>query len=249
MAAVVAKHGPRNWKCIAAHVSAELGVMSNGRNHVQCAKRWQNALVPGLHKGKWAPEEDALLLRLVRENGTDWPAVTAAWREHGARLRTIKQIRERWNNNVNPKLNKQPFSGKEDATILELQACWGNVWARIAKQLPGRVGEAVKSRYKTLTKKLKGKRDLQMDLDKSAHTSSRHKPAARASPLPYETPGDEDTLIASDFDDCGVILGLESLPAQGQMAEATWDDVVSTVLEISTAQGELPTLWEVDSDS
>ena len=57
--------------------------------------------------------------------------------------------------------------------------------------------------------------------------------------------------MASDFDECKVIFGLESLPSHGQEPEATWDDVVSTVLEISapTAQGRLPTLWEVDSDS
>jgi myb proto-oncogene protein len=146
----VAKYGARKWKLVADIVGS--------RNHVQCAQRWLKALRPGLQKGQWRPEEDHLLLTLVQEHGTRWKNVAAGWRARidteSAAVRTIKQIRERWNNNVNPAINRTPFTPEEDQQILGLQKIWGNAWSQIAKCLPGRVGEAVKARHKSLQRRM-----------------------------------------------------------------------------------------------
>ncbi|KAI0194249.1 Homeodomain-like protein [Astrocystis sublimbata] len=42
------------------------------RSPDQCAKRWQSKLDPNLEHGGWTPEEDELLLSLVKEKGREW---------------------------------------------------------------------------------------------------------------------------------------------------------------------------------
>jgi myb proto-oncogene protein len=150
LTAAVAKYGARRWKVVASEVSS--------RDHVQCAQRWLKALRPGLHKGHWKPEEDQTLRNLVQEHGTNWPKVEQNWILAGdLKMRTVKQIRERWCNHVNPAISRDRFTPEEDRMLLELQEIWGNSWSKIAKSLPGRVGETVKSRYKTLLRRKKQK--------------------------------------------------------------------------------------------
>jgi hypothetical protein len=146
LVSAVAKFGARKWKQVASEVST--------RDHVQCAQRWLKALRPGLHKGQWKPQEDNMLLKLVGEHGTNWPKVAENWSfTHDFRVRTVKQIRERWNNHVDPAISRAPFSHEEDQRIIQLHRTLGNSWSAIAKNLPGRVGEAVKSRFKSLSRR------------------------------------------------------------------------------------------------
>jgi myb proto-oncogene protein len=145
LASAVATYGARKWKDVAEEVMT--------RNSTQCQQRWTKALRPGLNKGHWSGQEDALLLRLVGEFGTDWPKVAENWAgtcTPGASCRTIKQIRERWTNKLNPTISRSPWSAEEDRRIVELHNKLGNSWSNIARHLPGRVGEGVKTRYKTL---------------------------------------------------------------------------------------------------
>lgn len=58
-------------------------------------------LSPGLCKGPWSMEEDALLVQLYYRGFRNWGEV--AEKVEG---RNAKQCRERWNNHLNPDLNK-----------------------------------------------------------------------------------------------------------------------------------------------
>jgi Myb-like DNA-binding protein BAS1 len=69
LAEAVKKHG-NDWVAVAALVP--------GRTSDQCLKRWTNSLDPlNGKKGKWAPEEDATLIKAVKKHGNDWVAVAA----------------------------------------------------------------------------------------------------------------------------------------------------------------------------
>ncbi|KAI1323302.1 Homeodomain-like protein [Xylariaceae sp. FL0255] len=61
--AAVEKHGQK-WTLVANEVAF--------RSPDQCAKRWQSKLDPILKHSSWTAEEDALLMKLVDENGRGW---------------------------------------------------------------------------------------------------------------------------------------------------------------------------------
>jgi hypothetical protein len=136
----------RAWKRIAMHVP--------GRTHIQCLQRWSKVLKPGLIKGSWSKEEDAILSRLVLS-----PCVlqTWGWGKIAQKIpgRTAKQCRERWRCNLDPTIDKSPWTPEEDAKILLLQGELGNRWATISTQLKGRTENAVKTRYRSLLRKKK----------------------------------------------------------------------------------------------
>ncbi|KAF2314191.1 hypothetical protein GH714_023957 [Hevea brasiliensis] len=88
-----------------------------------------------LKKGPWTAEEDGLLLEYVRKHGEgNWNAV----QRHSGLARCGKSCRLRWANHLRPNLKKGAFSPEEERLIVELQAKFGNKWARMATLTPMR---------------------------------------------------------------------------------------------------------------
>jgi myb proto-oncogene protein len=142
--AAVNKHGDKNWRTIAEDIP--------GRNHLQCLQRWKKALRPGLVKGHWSKAEDARLLDLITaytEKGTisniNWAAI--AQQIDG---RNAKQCRERWFLNLDPSINRGPWTAEEDERLLKLAAQCGGRWSLISKNMVGRTENSVKTRYHSL---------------------------------------------------------------------------------------------------
>jgi myb proto-oncogene protein len=100
---------------------------------VQCQQRWLKILRPGIIKGPWSIEEDALLVCLVGQGFKNW--ATLAEQLPG---RTSKQCRERWYHYLDPSVKKTEFTAEEDEIILKLHAEHGNKWSFISKHLDGR---------------------------------------------------------------------------------------------------------------
>ena len=64
----------------------------------------------GFVKGPWTREEDDMLVQMVQAYGTKrWSLVAS-----NLKGRTGKQCRERWTNQLNPLINKRPWSTEED---------------------------------------------------------------------------------------------------------------------------------------
>ena len=75
--------------------------------------------------------------------------------------RTGKQIRDRYLNILDDRLNKNKFTKDEDDKIIELYEKFGNSWSKIAKYLIGRTGDMVKNRfYSTLGKTILNKENI-----------------------------------------------------------------------------------------
>jgi hypothetical protein len=82
-----------------------------------------------LPKAKFGPAEDNLLTGAVRELGTsNWSDIAAA-----VPGRSGRQCRERWNNSVNPNLNKDPWTSSEDTLLLRKFGELGSKWSVIAR--------------------------------------------------------------------------------------------------------------------
>jgi hypothetical protein len=98
------------------------------------------------------PAEDELLLECVRRYTEQFPGQTdplswdvSLWREVSAQLgstlgvtRTVKQCRERYSNQLDPRLRDDPWTAEEHRELARLRAIHGNQWLLIAAGMPGR---------------------------------------------------------------------------------------------------------------
>ncbi|KAF8380544.1 hypothetical protein HHK36_028031 [Tetracentron sinense] len=105
-----------------------------------------------MRKGPWMTEEDEILMDYVKKYGPrDWSSI----RFKGLLPRTGKSCRLRWVNKLKPDLKTGcKFSAEEERVVIDLQARFGNKWARIATYLVGRTDNDVKNFWSTRQKRL-----------------------------------------------------------------------------------------------
>jgi len=140
----VDRHGDKKWRAVAEEVP--------GRNHLQCLQRWRKALRPGLIKGHWSKEEDRILLELIADYTNTGKVASINWASVSSTIpgRNAKQCRERWFLNLDPSINRGPWTPDEDRRLVELAQQCGGRWSLIAKNMDGRTENAVKTRFQSL---------------------------------------------------------------------------------------------------
>lgn len=110
-----------------------------------------------LRPGKWSQTEDSLLASLVSKGDKKWGKIAFVLNNEihsSLKIRNSKTCKERWNNYLNPKVNRGDWEDSEDIKLLEGYLQHGNKWSVIAKSLQNRIESSVKNRIKSLLHKL-----------------------------------------------------------------------------------------------
>ncbi|KAI3982675.1 hypothetical protein MKX01_031549 [Papaver californicum] len=99
-------------------------------------------------RGHWRPAEDEKLRELVERYGPhNWN--TIAEKLQG---RSGKSCRLRWFNQLDPTINRTPFTDEEEERLLQSHRIHGNRWAVIARLFPGPAQNLINERNKYTTK-------------------------------------------------------------------------------------------------
>lgn len=111
-----------------------------------------------LRPGIWSAPEDELLVSVLKKGIEKWGQIANLLNKEmhkGLKIRTGKQCKERWNNYLNPDVNRGSWTESEDITALECYKIHGNKWSVIAKSINNRTESSVKNRIKSLLNKIK----------------------------------------------------------------------------------------------
>ncbi|XP_031492507.1 transcription factor MYB1-like [Nymphaea colorata] len=99
---------------------------------------------PGIRRGAWTKEEDALLRRCIEKYGEgNWHLVPS----RAGLNRCRKSCRLRWVNYLSPNIKRGTFEPEEDDLIIRMHRLLGNRWSLIAGRILGRTANDIKNRW------------------------------------------------------------------------------------------------------
>lgn len=115
---------PRDWEPVARE-------HARGKSAKECHDRWIRYLKPGVRKGQWTDQEDAIVVEAVT---TSAEQPFTRWSDLASKLpgRVGKQIRDRWVNHLNPNINHMPFSRDDDLLLWNGHKEFGKRWVEIS---------------------------------------------------------------------------------------------------------------------
>ncbi|CAD8075355.1 unnamed protein product [Paramecium primaurelia] len=118
-------------------------------------EKWMSLLKQSLKEMPWKQEEDEILIELRNQYpNKGWTYIAKEFNRKTKNIRYQKQIRERYNNVINPNINKKPFTHQEKQLIMLKAYQLKKNWAGISKLMPGRTDNKIKNCYNSIVKKI-----------------------------------------------------------------------------------------------
>ncbi|CAD8199812.1 unnamed protein product [Paramecium octaurelia] len=106
-----------------------------------------------MQRKNWQLDEDNALLQNCQQLNFNWKRVSKNMNQMGFK-RSGKSCKERFQNQLNPQINKDQWSQNEIDKLFELQIKHGNKWRIIAKELPNRTDGLIKNYFYSLVRKV-----------------------------------------------------------------------------------------------
>ncbi|CAK93475.1 unnamed protein product (macronuclear) [Paramecium tetraurelia] len=128
------------------------------KDSLNCQFKWLSHLRVVPSNKNWLPEEDKLLYKIMtKEPNIKWFEVQYEMfiQSQGIYFRKAKQYRERWNNYLNPQVNRGIWTEIDDYNLLQITLVEGLRWSNISKKLKNRTENQVKNRFKSIINKEK----------------------------------------------------------------------------------------------
>ena len=154
--AAISIHGTSKWSLVAS--------MVKGRTAMQCSTRWQGALNTTIHKGKWEPEEDRILVDAVDKWKSEHPPRSPSYHSEDEddqseaipwgliatmlpRRRTGIQCQARWSEALDPTIRKGKWTAEEDDMLYKGVEQYGQCWIKVASRVRGRTQRQIRTRW------------------------------------------------------------------------------------------------------
>ncbi|CAD8092401.1 unnamed protein product [Paramecium sonneborni] len=152
------------------------------RNAFKCKQKWLQMLKLPLQQAPWTLPEDEQLRSIIydyqnQNKGNKWSQIATTLNQISASNihRNGKQCRERWNNHLNPFINRNPWLLTEDLDLLQQLISNGKKWALISKKLKiPRSENSVKNRYNCLLRKERSQKVGKKDEGESESEESKN---------------------------------------------------------------------------
>ncbi|CAD8115309.1 unnamed protein product [Paramecium sonneborni] len=119
--------------------------------------KWISLLHSNLKISPWSKEEDQILISIANDHyyKSNWTELTIKFNSLSSTQRYPKQIRERWNNVLNPEISRSTWSQEEKIQLLSLILNYGKKWSKIQCELRGRSENQIKNQYNGIIRNLK----------------------------------------------------------------------------------------------
>ncbi|CAD8082775.1 unnamed protein product [Paramecium sonneborni] len=163
----------RDIKSISDSDWNDIANMMPRRDAFKCKQKWLQMLKLPLQQAPWTLLEDNLLQKIIYEfqsqnKGNKWSQIATTLNKTNDQQvhRNGKQCRERWNNHLNPSINRNPWQLSEDLDLMCQAKELGKKWALISKKLKiARSENNVKNRFNCLIRKENTHKFCQKDDD------------------------------------------------------------------------------------
>ncbi|CAD8184533.1 unnamed protein product [Paramecium octaurelia] len=143
--------------------------------------KFQSFYKPLFPRQPWSTFEERTLLQIIINNSSrrkmKWSTIAYQYNRtcKSQVLRNAKQCRERWNNKLDPQINREPWSKSEELNFLQLLLQNGRKWTDISMKLSmitnqrRRTEFALKHKFKQLRKYYGQRAKRKCDLKVSPH--------------------------------------------------------------------------------